>query len=319
MSPSTALASLPKETLTELQRLVARLDDQDNDCTRDPIFEVREKQFRWSYGMSPDECEAKAWVEKDSGEREDNEGVIERLEAYYVEHDEAPEGWDCYGAWWETKHIQTFLTREAAESFVAKRGYHYSNPYISTETAYRNPELLAIQALLVALTPAIQATTNADKENENDKALPAVSWTAQAATTPDDVLVEQLRADPVLRRRLEGAVAQATDPGPANAEGGPYYIACFKRPDGYQTWWQANDAGYTSDLEQAGVYPTFRPGYHDTDDTVPVPVSFIKAFGGRIRRMVDVGDSGNQCFHSARALREALASFQQVAALKENA
>lgn len=309
---SSSLQSLSPETLAELQRLVARLEDQDNDCTRDPIFEVREKRLQWSYGMAPGDCEEKVWIEEGCGEPEQDPEEIARLEAHYAKYDEEPEGWKCYGAWWERHHIQSFLTREGAERFVAKRGYHYSNPYISTESAYRNPELLAIQALLVALTPDLSAMASA--------ATPSTpAWTTQAAGLSDDELTEQLRADPVMRRRLEGAVTRANEV-PQIENGGPYYIACFKgREIGYQLWWCSNNAGYTNDLEQAGVYPTFQPGYHDTEDTVPVPVSFVKANGGRVRQMIDIADSGNQCFHSARALREALSSFLSVAEHKDPA
>lgn len=311
---SSSLQSLSPDTLHELRRMVARLEDQDNDCTRDPIFEVREKRLQWNYGMDPSEGDERIWVEEGSGDPEDNPEELARLEAYYAEHNDAPEGWNCYGAWWERHHVQSFFTREGAEAFVAKRGYHYSNPYISTETAYRNPELLAIQALLVALTPDIAATA------EGTDAPPTPAWTTQAAGVSDEVLVDQLRTDPVLRRRLAGAVTRASEVPDPNEHGGPYYIACFKgREIGYQLWWCSNNAGYTNDLEQAGVYPTFKPGYHDSEDTVPVPVAFVKAHGGRVRQMIDIGDSGNQCFHSARALREALSTFRSVAEHKEPA
>ena len=88
-----------------------------------------------------------------------------------------------------------------------------------------------------------------------------------------------------------------------------YYLACFKdRRYDPVLWWGPNNAGYTPDLEQAGVYTKLTPGYHDSEDTVPVPVSFISQL--RVRRIIDTGDTLNQMFWSAETLRAALAAQQ---------
>ncbi len=63
-------------------------------------------------------------------------------------------------------------------------------------------------------------------------------------------------------------------------------------------------------MEQAGVYTELKPGYHDSEHTVPVPVSFIRTL--RIRREVDPGDTLNAMFWTADKLRAAL-----TAALKD--
>lgn len=86
-----------------------------------------------------------------------------------------------------------------------------------------------------------------------------------------------------------------------------YYLACFKgeRPLGSPVlWWAPNNAGYTTDLLQAGVYQDLTPGYHDCDHTVPVPVNFVR--GRRIRHEIDPGDSDNLMFWSAAKLRAAI-------------
>lgn len=96
---------------------------------------------------------------------------------------------------------------------------------------------------------------------------------------------------------------------PASPAGVPegYYLASFKHGGhGYMLWWGPNDCGYTTDLTQAGVYDQLKSGYHDSEHTVPVPVSMAKHF--RIRRMVDVGDTLNAPLHSAKELRAWLAS-----------
>lgn len=101
----------------------------------------------------------------------------------------------------------------------------------------------------------------------------------------------------------EGIDAEAKDV--AAVEG--FYLASFKRDgQGYLIWWMPNNAGYTSDLDQAGVYTELTPGYHDSDYTVPVPVRFIDQL--RVRRMVDQGDSLNGSTWNAEKLRAAIAS-----------
>jgi hypothetical protein len=90
-----------------------------------------------------------------------------------------------------------------------------------------------------------------------------------------------------------------------------YYLAAFQhgRWGGHVVWWRPGNAGYTNDLEQAGVYTQSQiesaPSYYDTGDTVPVPVAFVNRMA-RVRRMVDVGDHGNQIFQSSKSLRTAM-------------
>ena len=114
--------------------------------------------------------------------------------------------------------------------------------------------------------------------------------------------------DHFMRIAVETITGDAPQPA-ASTQGlrAGYYLASFKRSHdrGYVTWWMANDAGYTSDLNQAGIYTELKPGYHDSEYTVPVPVSFIDRL--RVRRMVDVGDSDNRALWTAKDLRAALA------------
>lgn len=88
-----------------------------------------------------------------------------------------------------------------------------------------------------------------------------------------------------------------------------YYLASFKRSHdrGYVIWWMPDNAGYTTDLEQAGIYAEPVLGYHDSDDTVPVPVALIESL--RVRRMIDVGDSANRSLWTAQELRQLIATW----------
>lgn len=107
---------------------------------------------------------------------------------------------------------------------------------------------------------------------------------------------------------IEASVGQAVSaPASAAGESEGFYLASFKHQSGsgHVMWWRPNNTGYTSDLNQAGVYLKIEDGYHDTDYTVPVPVAVIEEL--RVRREVDPGDTLNNGFRNAKNLREWLA------------
>lgn len=110
--------------------------------------------------------------------------------------------------------------------------------------------------------------------------------------------------DNPIRRRIDAAPSVS----PSGVEDG-YYLASFKRgtDNGKVLWWMPNNCGYSSDLEQAGIYKQIDAGYHDNEYTVPVPVSMIRNL--RVRRVVDYSDSLNTAFHSASKLRAAIAAM----------
>lgn len=82
-----------------------------------------------------------------------------------------------------------------------------------------------------------------------------------------------------------------------------FYVATFRHPwQGHVLWWGPNNAGYTPDLEQAGIYTE-----GDFGEDIRVPVEFVDKL--RVRRVVDPGDSLNTCFWDAERLRAAIAAF----------
>lgn len=109
-------------------------------------------------------------------------------------------------------------------------------------------------------------------------------------------------------RAWQARAALAAPALPEEPQG--FYLASFKREkrDGFITWWGPNNAGYTPYLNHAGIYQTdeIEAGYHDSEYTVPVPVSFVRQFE---QRVIDYGMSVcEKIFWNAENLRAAIAA-----------
>lgn len=132
-------------------------------------------------------------------------------------------------------------------------------------------------------------------------------WAIQCGT-PGCVGIEAPTREECVRKwNTRSAIPASTQ---APVEG--YYLATFKHGGrGYMLWWGPDNRGYTPDLEQAGIYTSITPGYHDNEETVPVPVALVN--GLRLRRMLDVGDTDNDTFLTAKALRAALLEHRATA------
>lgn len=49
-----------------------------------------------------------------------------------------------------------------------------------------------------------------------------------------------------------------------------------KKTDHFICLWAPNDAGYSLSKERSGVYNGYQPGYHDSNDNIPVPEDQIQ-------------------------------------------
>jgi len=55
-----------------------------------------------------------------------------------------------------------------------------------------------------------------------------------------------------------------------------YYILSLKHSnakDKFLTLWRDRNSGYCYSIDQAGVYPEYKEGYHTPPDSLPIPTS----------------------------------------------
>lgn len=155
-----------------LRDIAANLASQDNRCTADPVFLVREK-VRIT-GMDIDYSDNYIWVNSanDWDEVTDPQ-EIERLEDLefrrdILSEDEAAEFSDyvktSYQDYW--RPVQPFFTEAAAEAYIRCSSHrHHGELSIFVDWAGRNPEWKAVRNFLLSLNtaassaPTIPSTT----------------------------------------------------------------------------------------------------------------------------------------------------------------
>ena len=131
------------------RRLLADLKENDH-YTADPLFTVQRK--RLVTGIDPDYASNVGWLDEDYKLVTDRR-EIDRLDAYYGEHDEMPDGYTLTGYAEEWEHIDTYLTPQAARARIANE----SDMRVYVESAYRNHEMKLIRSLLICLASAPDA------------------------------------------------------------------------------------------------------------------------------------------------------------------
>lgn len=141
-----------KQTLdVEFFRAIAHeLRTQDNLGTAHPLFCV-EEEVRVYVDESVHAVDGHEWLDSDEDCPEDDEQES-ALEECYQETGRAPDGWrrvsfECH---WEER--ETFLTREAANAYIANQHYnHRGRLRLYVASAIRNPEMRKLREQLLAV------------------------------------------------------------------------------------------------------------------------------------------------------------------------
>ena len=144
-----------------LRDIAANLATQDNRCTSDGIWLVQKKVRQT--GLDPDYCDRCIWLDCGNDHSEVTDPAqIERLEEleekYPLTEDEKVEFGDYlktgYTDRWET--VQPFFTEKAAQRFIDSNAHRHDPGAlrIYVDSAYRNPEWMAIRNFLLSLNPA---------------------------------------------------------------------------------------------------------------------------------------------------------------------
>jgi len=172
-----APAPLPEEakdfSMDELERIVLRLGDQDNLCTKDVAFHVQQRVR--TYGIDPEYTENMAWIQDgeeidpDLWERIDeaeNNGessiVVDEDERYALSEIEHVGYLDR----WET--VQVFFTSEGAQRYIASNKHNLTEPRIYGESFHRNLEMMTVRKMLPRLLNKIAAAEAKCRELENE-------------------------------------------------------------------------------------------------------------------------------------------------------
>ena len=123
-------------------------------------------------------------------------------------------------------------------------------------------------------------------------------WVACNCHLPD--VVKTLFAAIAALRANQSALPEVTE---------GFYLADFEGNLRDEVlWWRPNNCGYTTDLAEAGIYTEIKPGYHDSERTVPVPVAFVKT--QRISQILSREYQGTIAWWNALTLRQEIESYR---------
>lgn len=155
-------AELTTEDRAELRRIVARLADQDNACTSEPMFCVQKavrhggldallgNDMMWVH--QGEACPEQWWPALNTAN--DNGDVTVDLDG-----DTYPmEEFECYGYRDDHETVMVCLTREGCEQYLQNNGHNLDRdgePRIMVESFHRAPEMIALRRMLPILSSAL--------------------------------------------------------------------------------------------------------------------------------------------------------------------
>lgn len=128
-----------------IQRIGDLIRTQDNRCTADPLFVVKQKKR--IYGIDSNYSDDYEWLRED-----DHEHVADRIERAGLdaleEDGEDVDGWEklYYLDTWE--FVTVCFTEQACKDYITANSHNLNEPIIYAASAYRNWEMIAIREFL---------------------------------------------------------------------------------------------------------------------------------------------------------------------------
>ena len=145
-----------------LQDIAQDVATQDNDGTADPMFVVQSKKR--VYGLSEDYASEYEWISDDADRIMADAETVVKLEAAFkescdivitIQDTDDPESETAYERIWyvdEWEFVTCCFTRNAAEDFIARNKHRYNGELrISTDSFYRNPEMILVREHLLGM------------------------------------------------------------------------------------------------------------------------------------------------------------------------
>lgn len=139
--------------------LSQQLHTQDNRCTDNPIFQVRDVK---QVPCLPEHADDTHWRDEEGSAVLDEE-LIKTLEdaslggSYYTledDEDAPPYTYHCTHTKTLRQVVATFMTQQAADAWVKANEHRHNALEIYIDSGFRNPEWQAIRDFLMSLTPA---------------------------------------------------------------------------------------------------------------------------------------------------------------------
>jgi hypothetical protein len=133
-----ASPSFPERVLARARLLALLLEHQDNAATALPIFCVQQRERL--VGVDDGYTDDFVWMDDDWQEVEPP-----------ADEDHPPAGWTRIGVVDRWSFVSCFLTRCAAEAYIAANGHRMCDPRIYVESGYRNGEWAFMRELITWL------------------------------------------------------------------------------------------------------------------------------------------------------------------------
>ncbi len=114
-----------------MKQIGHEIDTQDNRCTMNPIFCVRQEVV--VQGLSPEYATNFEWVDPD----------------YHDVVDEDTHGAVKVGTFTYLEVVMTAFTEKGCEEYLRLNGHNLNNPHIYVDSFNRCPEMMAIREYLI--------------------------------------------------------------------------------------------------------------------------------------------------------------------------